>query len=152
MLKEFKEFAIKGNIIDMAVGVIIGGAFGKIVTSLVNDVVMPVISFFTGKIDFTNLFFTIDGTTYATLADAQAAGAVTLNYGTFITTVLDFLIIAFCIFIFVNKISKNNKKVAPTTIKTCPYCKTSINITATRCPNCTSELEETKIIEEIIAN
>ena len=142
MLKEFKEFAIKGNIIDMAVGVIIGGAFGKIVTSIVNDIVMPLISLLTGKIDFTKLFISLDGNKYATLEEARAVGVATLNYGAFLTAVLDFVIIAFCIFIFVNKLTgklKKPKNKALTT-KTCNFCKTSIHIEASRCPHCTSEL------------
>ena len=106
MLKEFKEFALKGNIMDMAIGVIIGGAFGKIVTSLVNDLIMPAISLVTGKMDFTNLFVSLNGETYATLEEAKAAGAATLNYGNFITTIIDFLIIAFSIFLVINQLGK----------------------------------------------
>lgn len=142
-LTEFKEFAIKGNIMDMAIGVIIGGAFGKIVTSFVNDIVMPGISVLTGKIDFNNLFIALDGNTYATLEAAQEAGVATLNYGTFLTTIIDFLIIAISMFIVMKKLFKAKKKEeapAAVTTKECPYCKSTIALEATRCPHCTSEL------------
>lgn len=144
-MKEFKEFAVKGNVVDMAVGVIIGGAFGKIVTSLVNDIVMPVVGVLTGGVDFSNLFISLDGNTYSSLAQAEEAGAAVLKYGSFISQVLDFLIISFVIFIVVKKIMVLGKKKeapfeeAPTT-KICPYCKSEIAIDATRCPHCTSEL------------
>ena len=150
MLKDFKEFALKGNVIDMAVGVIIGGAFGKIVTSLVSDIIMPVITVFTGKLDYTNLFVSLDGNKYATLADAQAAGAATLNYGTFINNIISFLIIALSIFLVIRYMTKLQKGInkkrgkeeappAPTT-KECPFCKTTIHIDAVKCPNCTADL------------
>lgn len=142
--KEFKEFAIKGNVIDLAVGVIIGGAFGKIVTSLVNDIIMPVLSLLTrgGGISFENKFIPLDGKQYDSLAAAQEAGAPTFNYGLFLTNVLDFLIIAFVIFVFIRQINRFRKKPAPApvTMKECPYCRTSIHKAAVRCPNCTSEL------------
>ena len=147
MFKEFKKFALKGNIIDMAIGVIIGGAFGKIVTSLVNDLVMPLLSIVTGKIKFENLFIALDGNQYATIEAAQAAGASTLNYGRFITSIIDFLIIAVSIFIVISQFGKIQKKLEgkkeepAKTVKDCPFCKTSIHIDATRCPNCTSILE-----------
>lgn|SRR5690554_3938710 len=146
MLKEFKDFAVKGNVIDLAIGVIIGGAFGKIVTSLVNDMIMPVIGLLIGKVDFTNLFISLDGVRYPTLSAAQEAGAATLNYGIFINTIIEFLIISFSIFIAIrqiNRIKKKEEKVEekiPTT-KSCPYCYTDIHIEATRCPNCTSLIE-----------
>lgn len=143
MLKDFKEFAVKGNVMDLAIGVIIGGAFGKIVTSLVNDMIMPVMGLLIGKVDFVNLFISLDDTEYVTLAAAQAAGAATFNYGLFINTVIEFLIIAFSIFLVIRQIAKFNRKeevkIIPTT-KECSYCYTSIHIDATRCPNCTSEL------------
>lgn len=142
-LAEFKEFAIKGNVMDMAIGVIIGGAFGKIVTSFVNDIIMPAISLLTGKIDFSNLFLALDGNTYATLAEAQEAGVATLNYGTFLTTIIDFLLIALSIFIVMKKLlvaKKKEEAPAPVTTKECPYCKSTIALDATRCPHCTSEL------------
>lgn len=143
---EFKEFIMRGNVVDLAVGVIIGGAFQKIVTSLVNDVIMPVISFITGGIDFSNWFISLEGKTYATLAQAQDAGAATLNYGVFLTNVINFLIMAFVIFLMVkglNKLArkKEDKPAAPTT-KTCPYCRSEVSIKATRCPHCTSDLEK----------
>lgn len=149
IFKEFKEFISKGNVIDLAVGVIIGGAFSGIVTNLVTNIITPAISLLTGKISFTDLFIALDGGEYATLAAAQEAGAATLNYGLFIQAVIDFIITAFVIFLLVkgiNKIRSLGKKeeevveAAPTT-KVCPFCKTEINIEATRCPNCTSEVE-----------
>jgi large conductance mechanosensitive channel len=142
MLKEFKEFAMRGNVLDMAVGIIIGAAFGRIVTSLVNDIVMPPIGLILGRVDFSSLFLNISGTSYPTLAAAKAAGAATINYGTFLNTVIDFLIVAFVIFLIVRQVNRWQKPapVAAPTTKECPYCHTSIPIPATRCPNCTSEL------------
>ena len=136
MLKEFKEFAIKGNMIDLAVGVIVGGAFNGLVTSLVDNIIMPVITLLTGKIDFSNLFIALDGGDYATLAEAQKAGAATLNYGTFISGVLNFLIMAFVVFMIVKVMNKMRKKEepAPVTTKTCPHCMSEIHIDADRCP------------------
>ena len=145
LLREFKEFAVKGSVVDMAVGVIVGGAFGKIVTSLVNDIIMPLVGVLTGGVDFSDLFVPLDGNTYATLAEAEAAGAAVLKYGSFLSQVLDFLIVAFVIFIFIKKIMALGRKKnvpaeeAPKT-KVCPYCKTEIAVDATRCPHCTSEL------------
>ena len=142
MFKDFKEFAIKGNMLDLAIGVIIAGAFGKIITSIVNDLIMPILSLITGKIDFANLFFALDGKHYKTIGDAKQAGAATLNYGLFITAVIDFLIVAFIIFIVVRQLNRFKKKEGPVVLKVkdCPYCKTNISIDATRCPNCTSQL------------
>jgi large conductance mechanosensitive channel len=141
MLKEFKEFAIKGNMIDLAFAVIIGGAFGKIITSLVNDIFMPLIGQLLGNVNFTDLFISLSGTKYASLADAQTAGAATLNYGVFINTIIDFVIVAFIIFLIVKQINRMNRAPAPApTTKECPHCFTQIPIPATRCPNCTSEL------------
>lgn len=142
MLKEFREFAMRGNVIDLAVGVVIGGAFGRIVTSLVNDIVMPPIGLLLGDVNFANLFVSLNGTKYASLADAQAAGAATINYGIFINTLIEFIIVAFVIFLMVrgiNSLKRPPVPVAPTT-KDCPHCFTAIPIPATRCPNCTSEL------------
>ncbi len=145
---EFKKFIMRGNVIDLAVGVIVGGAFQAIVKSLVDDVVMPVISLATKGINFADLFIALDGGEYATLAAAQEAGAATLNYGNFISAILNFIIMAFVVFLLVkgiNKISDKAKKpaeeapAAPTT-KKCPYCKSEIDIDATKCPNCTSDL------------
>ena len=148
MLKEFKEFAIKGNMIDLAVGMIIGTSFNKIVSSLVNDMIMPVLGIFTGKIDFSQLFIALDGNSYPTLAAAEEAGAACFKYGSFLAGLLDFLIMAFIVFLFVRQINKlrNANKApeapkAPTT-KICPFCKSEVNIEATRCPHCTSELEK----------
>ena len=149
VFKEFKEFISKGNVIDLAVGVIIGGAFSGIVTNLVTNIITPAISLLTGKISFTDLFIALDGGEYATLAAAQEAGAATLNYGLFIQAVIDFLITAFVIFLLVkgiNKIRNLGKKeeevveAAPTT-KVCTFCKSEISIEATRCAHCTSEVE-----------
>lgn len=144
MLKEFKKFALRGNMIDLAVGVIIGGAFNSIVNSLVNDIIMPVLSVFTGKLDFTKYFIALDGKQYASLELAQAAEAATLNYGAFITGVINFLIMAFVVFIIVRQINKFADKNAPvveSTTKKCPHCMSEINKNATRCAFCTSEVE-----------
>ncbi len=146
MIKEFKDFISKGNVLDMAVGVIIGGAFGKIVSSLVNDILMPIIGLILGGIDFTNLFIALDGKDYANLAAAEEAGAAVFKYGAFIQNVIDFLIIAFCIFIIVklfNKVKKHEPvaEAAPTT-KSCKYCKTEIPIEAVKCPHCTADLND----------
>ena len=142
MLKDFKEFAIKGNMLDLAIGVIIGGAFGKIITSIVNDLIMPLLSLLTGRIDFTNLFYALDGKHYENIEAAKAAKVATINYGLFITSVIDFLIVAFTIFIVVRQLNRFKKKEQPVVskVKECPYCKTNISIEATRCPNCTSQL------------
>ena len=149
MLKEFKEFVMRGNVVDMAVGIVIGAAFGTIVKSLVSDIVMPPIGLLLGNVDFANLFSVLkEGATaagpYASLADAQAAGAVTINYGVFINTIISFLIIAFAIFLIIRKINelKKEKEAPPAepTTKDCPFCLTSIPIKATRCPHCTSKL------------
>lgn len=146
MWKEFKEFAMKGSVVDLAVGVIIGGAFGKIVSSLVNDVIMPLVGLIVGKVDFTNLFITLGKGSFKTVAAAKEAGVATLNYGIFINNVIDFLIIAFSIFFVIrqiNRIPKRKKEEAPAPAKTkiCKYCCSEINIEATRCPHCTSEVE-----------
>ena len=140
MLKEFKEFAMKGNVLDMAIGVIIGGAFGKIVSSLVSDVLMPPIGKLMGGIDFSGLFLNLSSTAYPTLAAAKTAGASTINYGAFTQTVIDFLIIAFVIFMLVkqmNRLKKPEPTAAPTT-KDCPQCLSTIPIKATKCAHCTS--------------
>ena len=149
MLKEFKEFAIKGNMLDMAVGVIIGSAFSGLVTALVNSVIMPLLSVFTGKLDFSQLFIAMDGKAYATLAEAEAAGASIVAYGSFNSQVLNFLVMAFVVFMFVkgmNRIRDHGKKEeapapAPAT-KKCPFCLSEIALEASRCPHCTSDLKE----------
>jgi len=139
MFKEFKEFAVKGNVLDMAIGIIIGGAFGKIVTSLVNDVVMPPIGLILGRVDFNDLFFSLDRKTYASLALARAAGAPTINYGIFINNILDFTIVAFVMFLIVRQYNRVRPPADPTT-KECPYCLSQIAVKASRCPHCTSEM------------
>ena len=145
MLKEFKEFVMRGNVIDLAVAVIIGGAFGKIVSSLVNDIIMPPIGLLLKGVNFADLFVSLNGQAYATLAEAQAAGAPLLTYGNFIKNIVDFLIIALVIFLMIKGINKAKKQPAPApaepTTKDCPHCFTAIPIKATRCPNCTSELK-----------
>ncbi|HEY3307194.1 MAG TPA: large conductance mechanosensitive channel protein MscL [Desulfuromonadaceae bacterium] len=142
MFKEFKEFAMKGNVVDLAVAVIIGGAFGKIITSLVNDMIMPLVGRVMGKVDFTNLFITLDDRTFETLKAAKDAGAPTLNYGIFINSVIDFVVIAFSVFIIVKQMNRLRKpEVAPTpSNKKCPYCFTILPEEATRCSGCTSEI------------
>lgn len=144
MWKEFRDFAMRGNVVDLAVGIIIGAAFGKIVTSLVSDILMPPIGILLGKVDFSNLFINLSGKPYASLADAKAAGAATINYGLFVNSIIDFVIVAFAVFLLVRQVNRLTKKpeavVAPTT-KECPYCASTIALKATRCPHCTSELK-----------
>lgn len=156
MFKEFKKFAMRGNVVDMAVGIIVGGAFGTIVKSLVSDVIMPPIGLLLGGVDFSNLFIVLKtkeglasadgllGGSFKTLADAQAAGAVTLNYGLFLNAIVSFLIVAFAVFLLIKGLNKlYHEKEAPAaapTTKECPFCFSSIAIKATRCPNCTSDL------------
>jgi large conductance mechanosensitive channel len=152
MFKDFKAFVMRGNVVDMAVGIIIGAAFGSIVQSLVKDVIMPPIGLLLGKVDFTNLFAVLKSGDvagpYATLADAQAAGAVTLNWGMFILSIVSFLIIAFCVFALIRQLARLQKKEeeapAEPTTKECPHCFSEIAIKATRCPFCTSELGAAK--------
>jgi large conductance mechanosensitive channel len=144
MLKEFKEFAMRGNVLDMAVGIIIGAAFGKIITSFVSDILMPPIGLLLGKVDFSGLFINLSGQTFATLAEAKKAGAATINYGLFMNTVLDFLIVAFAIFLLIKQVNRLKREpepapAAPTT-KDCPYCVSAIPIAAVRCAHCTSQL------------
>ena len=143
MLKEFKEFIARGNVIDLAVGLVIGAAFGKIVTSLVNDIVMPPIGMLLGGIDFGNLFVTLKGARFDTLKAAKEGGAVTINYGVFINTCIEFLIVAFVIFLVIKAINRMKRQPAelPPTMKSCVYCCSSIAIEATRCPQCTSDLK-----------
>jgi len=145
MLREFKEFALRGNVMDMAIGIIIGVAFGTIVTSIVNDLVMPPIGLLLGNVDFANLFINLSGVHYASLAEAKQAGAAVIAYGAFINTVINFLIIAFVIFLLVRQVNRLRRKpeavpATPTT-KDCPYCFSIIPIKAIRCPQCTSELK-----------
>jgi large conductance mechanosensitive channel len=142
MFKEFKEFVMKGNVLDMAVGIIIGVAFGKIITSFVSDILMPPLGLLLGKMDFSNMFINLSGQSYPTIAAAKAAGAATLNYGIFINTIIDFLIVASAIFLLVRQVNKMKRApaaAAPTT-KDCPFCALAIPIPAKRCPHCTSQL------------
>ncbi len=141
---EFKSFVMRGNVIDMAVGVIIGGAFGKIVASMVSDLIMPPIGLLLGKVDFSSLYINMSGKVYASLAEAQAAGAPTLNYGLFLNNVINFVIVAFVIFIMIKQINKLQKPAKPgtpdaPTTKECPFCCSTVAIRAVRCPNCTSQ-------------
>ena len=144
MLQEFKEFALRGNVLDLAIAVIIGSAFGAIVSSFVSDVLMPPIGLLLGNADFSDLFINLSGGSYESLAAAQEAGAVTINYGVFVNTIIDFVIIAFALFLIVRQINRLQRKEEqpeePTT-KECPYCLSTIPLAATRCPHCTAELE-----------
>lgn len=142
ILQEFKTFAMRGNVVDLAVGVIIGAAFGKIVTSLVNDVIMPPIGLLLGGLDFSNIYINLSGGTYESLAKAKEAGAATINIGLFINTLLDFIIVAFAIFLLIKQINRLQKPAAPApaTTKECPQCFTTIPIKAVRCPACTSQI------------
>lgn len=146
MLKEFKEFALKGSLLDLAIGFILGGAFGKIVSSFVNDIIMPPIGLLLGKMQFSDLFWSLNGEQYASLQAAKDAGAPTLNYGNFLSLIIDFIIVAFVLFLIVRQVNRLRKlsekpaaPAAPTT-KDCPYCQTAIPVKATRCPHCTSQL------------
>jgi large conductance mechanosensitive channel len=143
MLKEFKEFAMRGNVLDMAVGIVIGAAFGKIVSSFVGDILMPPLGLLLGSVDFSSLFVDLSGQSHASLAAAKAAGAATINYGLFINTVLDFVIVAFAIFMLIKQVNRFQKPapVGPATTKDCPFCLSAIPIKATRCAHCTSELK-----------
>ena len=142
MIREFVKFAMRGNVLDLAVGIIIGAAFGKIVSSFVSDILMPIVGLFLGKADFSGLFINLSGTNYPTLAAAKAAGAATLNYGLFINSIVDFVIVALAIFLLVKQVNRLCAKpeAAPVT-KECPHCFSLTNVRATRCPSCTSVLE-----------
>lgn len=144
MLKDFREFVMRGNVMDLAIAVIIGGAFGKIVSSLVSDVIMPPVGLLLNGVDFSNLFISLNGQAYATLSDAQAAGAPTLNYGNFFGAVIDFLMVALVVFLMVRAVNRLSRRqpapAPPPTTKDCPYCFTAIPIKASRCPSCTSQL------------
>lgn len=143
MLKEFKEFAMRGNVLDMAVGIMIGAAFGKVISSFVNDMLMPPIGMLLGKIDFSNLYINLSGKSFDSLKAAQEAGAATINYGLFINTVLDFFIVAIVLFFFIKQVNifKRQPAVAAPATKECPYCISAIPLNATRCPHCTSQLQ-----------
>ena len=142
MLKEFKEFALRGNVLDMAIGIILGVAFGKIVTSFVEDVLMPPLGLVIGKVDFANLFLSLTGRHFDSVAAAKAAGAPTLNYGIFVNNVLNFLIVAFVIFLLVRQVNRLKRQPAPAapTTRECPYCCATIPLKATRCNSCTSDV------------
>jgi len=145
LLKEFKAFAMRGNVIDLAIGVIIGAAFGKIVSSLVSDIIMPPIGMIVGQLDFKDLFLNLGETPYASLSEARAAGAPVIAYGAFLTVLIDFLIVAFVIFLMVRQLNKLLAPKGPVpatpTTKPCPYCKSVIALEAIRCPHCTSDLK-----------
>ena len=143
MFKEFKDFILRGNVVDLAVGIIIGGAFGKIVSFLVADVLMPPLGRLVGNVDFSDLFINLSGTPYPSLAAAKAAGAATINYGLFINTVIDFVIMAAAIFILIKQVNRLKKPaaVAPPSTKACPYCLSNVPLKAIRCSACTSELK-----------
>jgi len=142
MLKEFREFAVKGNVIDLAVGIIMGVAFGAIVSSLVNDIIMPPIGLLLGKINFADLFINLSGTAYPSLKTAKDAGAATINYGVFLNAVINFIIVAFVVFLLVKQVNRMKKEPAPAepNTKECQYCLSTIPLKATRCPHCTSQL------------
>jgi large conductance mechanosensitive channel len=144
MLQEFKEFALRGNVLDLAIAVIIGSAFGAIVNSFVSDILMPPIGLLVGNAEFSDLFINLSGGRYETLAAAQEAGAVTINYGMFANTIINFIIIAFALFLIVrqvNRLQRKEEKPEEPTTKQCPYCLSTIPLAATRCPHCTAELE-----------
>src|SRR5271166_6252390 len=149
-LRKFREFAFKGNVVDMAIGIVIGASFGKISTSMVNDLIMPPIGLLLGKVDFNSLFVSLDGKTYASLDAAKKAGAATFNYGAFINTVLDFVIVAFAMFLIVQWYQTMTERLQgpapaePPKTKVCPYCLSEIPVGATRCAHCTSQLDEPK--------
>lgn len=143
MLKEFKKFALKGNMIDLAVGVIIGGAFNGLISSLVNYIIMPLLGLFTGKLDFSNWFIALDGKHYGTLAEAEAAGVALVKYGSFLSELLNFLIMAFVVFLVVKQLNKLHKEEPkPVTTKKCPYCLSEIPIDAAKCAFCASDLDQ----------
>jgi len=142
MLKEFKQFAMRGNVLDMAVGIIMGAAFGRIVSSVVNDIIMPPIGRVLGQVDFSNLFINLSGKHYESLADAKKAGAALISYGVFLNTVIDFLIVAFVVFLLVKQVNRMMKPAPGPATKECPYCVSGgIALKATRCPHCAAELQ-----------
>lgn len=141
VLQEFKDFALKGNVLDLAVGVIIGAAFSKIVTSLVEDILMPPLGMAMGKVDFSSLFLSLNGQHYPSVAAAKAAGAPTINYGLFLNNILGFVIVALCVFLLVKAVNRKKRPAVPH--KSCPFCRSSIDLQAIRCPQCTSDLSDT---------
>ena len=143
MIKEFKEFAMRGNVLDMAVGIVIGAAFGQIITSFVQDILMPPVGRLLGRVDFSNLLVSLSGVHYDTVAAAKAAGAATINYGLFLNTVINFLIVAFAVFLLVRQVNRLAPKPAPAVApatRDCPYCLSAVPMKATKCAHCTSEL------------
>jgi large conductance mechanosensitive channel len=143
MLEEFKKFALRGNVLDLAVGFIMGASFGKIVTSLVGDIIMPPVGLLFGKMDFSQMYFNLSGTAFASLDEAKKAGAATINYGAFVNAILDFVIVSFVLFLLIRQVNRLTAKPAATaqpTTKDCPYCCSTIPLSASRCPNCTSML------------
>jgi large conductance mechanosensitive channel len=140
MLKEFKAFAMRGNVLDLAVGIILGAAFGKIVTSFVSDILMPPIGMAFGRVDFASLFISLTGQSYPSLAAAKAAGAPTINYGLFLSAIIDFLIVAFVIFLLIQQVNRLVPKPSPAPTRECPLCALAIPLNARRCPHCTSDL------------
>jgi large conductance mechanosensitive channel len=144
MLKEFKEFALRGNVLDLAVGVIVGGAFGKIITSLVNDIIMPPVGLLLGGVDFQDIFIDLSGRHARTLAQAKAQGSATINVGMFLNATLDFLIVAFAIFMLIRQMNRIMRRAGLDTVpavRECPFCRSMVSARATRCPHCTSELQ-----------
>jgi large conductance mechanosensitive channel len=143
VLAEFKKFIMRGNVLDLAVGIIVGGAFGKIVSSFVADILMPPLGLIMGKVNFSDLFLNLSATNYPTLAAAKAAGAPTINYGLFVNTIIDFLIVSFAIYLLIAQVNRMQKKpeATPPTTKECPFCISAVPIKAVRCPQCTSNLE-----------
>jgi len=140
MFKEFRDFIMRGNVLDLAVGIVLGVAFGTVIASFVNDILMPPIGLLLGGVDFTNLFITLSGERYPTLEAAKAAGAATINYGVFINTVIYFIIVAFVIFLVVRQVNRMRRPAEPGT-RECPFCFSPVSVRATRCPNCTSALQ-----------
>ena len=142
MLKEFKEFALRGSLLDLAIGLVLGTAFGKIVTSLVNDILMPPVGLALGRVNFSNLFVNLTRANYPTLSAAREAGAPTINYGMFLNTVLDFVIVAFALFLVIREVNRLRRRgETPPTTRECPYCCSVISLKASRCPNCTSQVQ-----------
>jgi large conductance mechanosensitive channel len=141
MLKEFREFIARGNLVDMAVGIILGVAFGRVITSLVTDIVMPPIGLLIGRVDFANLFIRLAGPPVTTVAAAKEAGAVTVNYGVFLNALLDFIIVGFVVFLVVRQINRSRPAAEPAPVRECPYCYSPVALAATRCPHCTSALQ-----------
>jgi large conductance mechanosensitive channel len=143
MFKEFKEFAVRGNVLDLAIGVILGAAFGKIVTSLVEDILMPPLGMLLGKVDFANLYINLSEQTYPSLAEAKKAGAATINYGLFLNNILAFIIVAFVVFLIVRQVNRRKRQPVPApNTRECPYCASTIAQKATRCAHCTSDLQQ----------